>query len=68
LKVRLARGSGAESFLDRRGARSAGRVTCGVSNILLSIHTEDGNEVKRAKEIFKRAGAEDIAYTGEANP
>ena len=36
-------------------------------NILISVHTEDGNEVDRAKEIFKRAGAEDIAYTGEAS-
>ena len=35
-------------------------------NILISVHTEDGNEVDRAKEIFKRGGAEDIAYTGEA--
>lgn len=35
-------------------------------NILLSVHTEDGNEVSRAKDIFKKNGAEDIAYTGEA--
>ena len=35
-------------------------------NILLSVHTEDGNEVSRAKEIFKRNKAEDIAYTGES--
>ena len=34
-------------------------------NILLSVHTEDSNEVSRAKEIFKRHGAEDIATTGE---
>jgi hypothetical protein len=37
-------------------------------NILLSIHTEDGDEVTRAKDIFKRAGAEDISYTGESKP
>jgi hypothetical protein len=37
-------------------------------NILLSIHTDDGDEVNRAKEIFKRAGAEDISYTGESRP
>src|SRR6266404_4650432 len=36
-------------------------------NILLSVHTDDGNEVNRAKEIFKREGAEDISYTGEAS-
>jgi hypothetical protein len=37
-------------------------------NILLSIHTEDGEEVTCAKDIFKQAGADDISYTGEANP
>jgi hypothetical protein len=36
-------------------------------NILLSVHTDDGTEVTRAKEIFERNGAEDIAYTGEAS-
>ena len=36
-------------------------------NILLSVHTDDGDEVSRVKEIFKRDGAEDIAYTGEAS-
>jgi hypothetical protein len=36
-------------------------------NILISVHTDDGNEVNRAKEIFKREGAEDISYTGEAS-
>lgn len=35
-------------------------------NILISVHAEDGREVSRAKEIFKRAGAHDISYTGEA--
>ena len=33
--------------------------------ILLSIHTDNGDQVTRAKELFKRAGAEDISYTGE---
>jgi hypothetical protein len=46
--------------------RYEGKVRSG--NILLSIHTEDGEEVTLAKDIFKRAGAEDISYTGEANP
>src|SRR6202158_1842988 len=36
-------------------------------NILISVHTDNGNEVNRAKEIFKREGAEDISYTGEAS-
>jgi hypothetical protein len=36
-------------------------------NILLSVHTEDGKQVSRAKEIFKKHNAEDIAYTGEAS-
>ena len=36
-------------------------------NILLSVHTEDGNEVSRAKDIFKKRNAEDIAYTGESS-
>jgi len=37
-------------------------------NILISVHTETGQEVTRVKEIFKRADANDIAYTGEAKP
>jgi hypothetical protein len=34
-------------------------------NILISVHAENSDEVSRAKDIFKNAGAEDIAYTGE---
>ena len=33
--------------------------------ILISVHTEDGKEVDRAKEIFKRAGATDISASSE---
>ena len=44
--------------------RYEGKIKGG--NILLSVHTEDGNEVSRAKEIFKRHKAEDISYTGES--
>src|SRR3954454_16427264 len=33
--------------------------------ILLSIHSENSDEAKRAKEILERAGAEDIATAGE---
>src|SRR6266511_2026227 len=34
-------------------------------NILISVHTEDSEEVKRAKEIFERARATDISTAGE---
>ena len=44
--------------------RYEGKVKDG--NILISVHTEDSNERSRAKDIFERAGAEDISYTGEA--
>ena len=30
-------------------------------NILISVHSEDSDEVKRAKEIFERNGAHDIS-------
>jgi len=36
-------------------------------NMLISVHTEDRDEVSRAKEIFKNDGAEDISSTGEAS-
>jgi hypothetical protein len=44
--------------------RYEGKVKDG--NMLISVHTEDSTEQKRAKDIFTRAGAEDISYTGEA--
>src|SRR5512133_3500924 len=34
-------------------------------NILISVHSEDSDEVKRAKEIFERFRAHDISSTGE---
>jgi uncharacterized protein (TIGR02271 family) len=34
-------------------------------NILISVHSENADETRRAKEIFERAGAEDISTTGE---
>jgi len=46
--------------------RYEGKVKGG--NILFSVHTNDGKQVSRAKEVFKRHGAEDISYTGESNP
>jgi hypothetical protein len=40
-----------------------GKIRSG--NILISVHAVDGDEVSRAKDIFKNEGAEDISYTGE---
>ena len=36
-------------------------------NVLISVHTENGDEIRRAKEIFKNAGAEDISSTSESS-
>jgi len=36
-------------------------------NILISVHANDSDEIKRAKEIFTKAGAEDICTTGESS-
>jgi hypothetical protein len=44
--------------------RYEGRILAG--NILISVHAEDATEVDRANDIFKREGAEDISYAGEA--
>ena len=40
-----------------------GKVKSGSS--LISVHSEDSNETKRAKEIFESAGAADITTAGE---
>jgi len=45
--------------------RYEGKVRDG--NILISVHTDDADERSRAKDIFKRAGAEDISSSGEAS-
>jgi hypothetical protein len=45
--------------------RYEGKVMAG--NLLISVHTEDSEEIKRAKDIFTRAGAQDICTTGEAS-
>jgi hypothetical protein len=34
-------------------------------HLLISVHAEDFTETERAKQIFKAAGAEDIATSGE---
>jgi uncharacterized membrane protein len=36
-------------------------------NILISVHTEDSDEIKLAKQIFAQANAEDICATGESS-
>jgi len=36
-------------------------------NILISVHTDNSDEIKRAKEIFTNQGAQDICITGEAS-
>ena len=45
--------------------RYEGRVKEG--GILLSVHSDDSNWTKRAKEILERTGAEDVSSTGEAS-
>jgi hypothetical protein len=42
-----------------------GKIRSG--NMLISVHTDDGTETTRAKDIFKRDGAEDISSTTEAS-
>src|SRR6058998_134731 len=34
-------------------------------NMLISVHSDNADQTSRAKEIFERAGAEDISSTGE---
>ena len=36
-------------------------------NALISVHTDNSDQVKTAKEIYKRAGAEDIKSTSDAS-
>ena len=36
-------------------------------NILISVHADGGDQEKTVKEIYKRAGAEDIKSTSEAS-
>lgn len=45
--------------------RYEGRVKEG--GILLSVHSDNSDWTKRAKDILKRTGAQDIASTGEAS-
>ena len=45
--------------------RYEGKIKQG--NILISVHTENSDEIKRAKEIFTSAKAQDICTTGESS-
>ena len=45
--------------------RYEGKIKQG--NILISVHTENSDEISRAKDIFGEAGAQDIAAVGEAH-
>src|ERR1700728_2614507 len=44
--------------------RYEGRVKDG--GILLSVHSDNSDQTKRAKEILERTGAQDVSSTGEA--
>jgi hypothetical protein len=45
--------------------RYEGKIKQG--NLLISVHTENSDEIKRAKEIFSQNGGQDISTTGEAS-
>lgn len=45
--------------------RYEGKIKDG--NVLISVHTENRDEISRASDIFKNAGAEDISTTGESS-
>ena len=45
--------------------RYEGKIRNG--NVLISVHAENSDEVKLAKDIFKSAGAEDVSSTGESS-
>ncbi len=45
--------------------RYEGKVKAG--NLLISVHTENSEEITRAKGIFTDSGAQDICATGEAS-
>jgi hypothetical protein len=45
--------------------RYEGKIKSG--NILISVHADSSQEISRAKELFKAAGAEDICVSGESS-
>jgi hypothetical protein len=50
---------------EHEAKRYEGKLADG--NILLSVHTEESDEISVAKEIFDRHGASDISYGEETN-
>lgn len=53
-------------FPELEAKRYEGKIKAG--NILISVHTEDSEQVKLAEKIFTDAGATDICSTGESTP
>jgi hypothetical protein len=53
-------------FPEYEAKRYEGKIKGG--SALISVHTDDSDEAKRAKDIFEKAGAEDISSTGESTP
>ena len=51
-------------FPEYEAKRYEGRVRKG--GILLSVHCDDSEWTKKAEEILKNTGAEDVASTGES--
>jgi hypothetical protein len=45
--------------------RYEGRIKEG--GVLLSVHCDTSEEIKRAKDLLKNTGAEDISSTGESS-
>jgi hypothetical protein len=50
-------------FEARRIKQYEGKIKGG--NILISVHSENSDQTKLAKEIFERSGGHDISYTEE---
>ena len=46
--------------------RYEGKVRGG--NVLISVHSESGDETKRAKQILETCGARDISSAAETKP
>ena len=45
--------------------RYEGKIASG--NILISVHCAERDECRRVKDVFQRAGAEDISESGESS-
>ncbi len=54
------------SIPEYEAKRYEGKIKGG--GILISVHTEDSDEIQRAKKVFEDANAQDIATTGESSP